>query len=152
MAVILNCNDSPIVSKLLLVFYPLTTLSRLMTKPTKWHMRPAKSQISLGISPVWSESSLSTWKKLGSLVTHWAHSEDSDQTGRTLMLIWDFAWRAVILFVLSWGGSIADIDGVIQLLVIEQTNTRNWFWLVIRLKWITIYPNRALLFTSFIQF
>ena len=25
-----------------------------MTKPTKWHVRPAKTQISLGISPVWS--------------------------------------------------------------------------------------------------
>ena len=29
-----------------------------MTKPTKWHVRPAKTQISLGIHPVWSESSL----------------------------------------------------------------------------------------------
>ena len=27
-------------------------LSRLMTKPTKWHVRPAKTQISLGIRPV----------------------------------------------------------------------------------------------------
>ena len=27
-------------------------LSRRMTKPTKWHVRPAKTQISLGISPV----------------------------------------------------------------------------------------------------
>ena len=25
-----------------------------MTKPTKWHVRPAKTQISLGICPVWS--------------------------------------------------------------------------------------------------
>ena len=33
-------------------------LSRLMTKPTKWHVRPLKTQISLGIHPVWSESSL----------------------------------------------------------------------------------------------
>ena len=32
--------------------------------------------------PVWSESSLSAWKKLGSLATHWAHNEDSGQTGR----------------------------------------------------------------------
>ena len=29
-------------------------LSRLITKPTKWHVRPAKTQISLGIRPVWS--------------------------------------------------------------------------------------------------
>ena len=45
-------------------------------------MRPAKTQISLGIYKVWSESLLSAWRKLGSLATHWAHSEDSDQTGR----------------------------------------------------------------------
>ena len=29
-----------------------------MTKPTKWSVRSAKTQISLGICPVWSESSL----------------------------------------------------------------------------------------------
>ena len=29
-----------------------------MTKPTKWHVCPAKTGISLGIRPVWSESSL----------------------------------------------------------------------------------------------
>ena len=50
-----------------------------MTKLTKWHVRE-KTQISLGIRPVWSESSLSAWRKLGSLVTHEAHSEDSDQS------------------------------------------------------------------------
>ena len=27
-------------------------LSPLMTKPTKWHVRPVKTQISLGIRPV----------------------------------------------------------------------------------------------------
>ena len=31
-----------------------------MTKPTKWHVCPTKTQISLGIHPVWSESSLCT--------------------------------------------------------------------------------------------
>ena len=45
-----------------------------MTKPTKWHMRPAKTQISLGIRPVWSESSLSAWRKPGPLATLWSHS------------------------------------------------------------------------------
>ena len=29
-------------------------MSRLVTKPTKWHVHPAKTQISLGICPVWS--------------------------------------------------------------------------------------------------
>ena len=51
-------------------------------KTNKMSMRPAKTQISLGIRQVWSESSLSAWRKLGSLATYWAHSEDSDQTGR----------------------------------------------------------------------
>ena len=32
--------------------------SRRMTKPAKWPVCPAKTQISLGICPVWSESSL----------------------------------------------------------------------------------------------
>ena len=42
----------------------------------KLTVRPAKTQISLGIRPVCSESSLSAWRKLGSLATHWAHSKD----------------------------------------------------------------------------
>ena len=51
-------------------------MSRLVTKQTKWHVRPAKTQISLGIRPVWSESSMAAWRKIGSLASHWAHSED----------------------------------------------------------------------------
>ena len=50
-------------------------------------------------------SSLSTWRKLGSWATHWAHSEDSDQTGRMPRLIWVFAGRTLILLILSCRGS-----------------------------------------------
>ena len=50
-------------------------------KTNKMTVRPAKTQISLGIRSVWPESSLSVWRKLVSLATHWAHSEDSDQPG-----------------------------------------------------------------------
>ena len=67
-------------------------LNRLMTKPTKWPVRPAKIQISLDICPGWSEASLS-WKKPGSLATNWAYSKYSDQTGRIPRLIWVFAGR-----------------------------------------------------------
>ena len=35
----------------ILPFY-LLQMSHLVTKPTKWHVRPAKTQISLGIRPV----------------------------------------------------------------------------------------------------
>ena len=52
------------------------TMSRLMTKPTNWPERPAKTQISLGSRPVWSESSLSAWRNIGFLAIQWAYSED----------------------------------------------------------------------------
>ena len=48
-------------------------------KTNKVTVRPAKTQIRMGIRPVWSESSLSARWKLGSLATYWVHSEDSDQ-------------------------------------------------------------------------
>ena len=60
-------------------------------KTNKVSVRPTKTQISLGIRPVWSESSLSAWKNIGSLATHWTHSKASDQPGRMPKLIWVFA-------------------------------------------------------------
>ena len=64
-------------------------------------VRPAKTQISLGIRPDWSESSLcAQWVAKGPSFLH-ANSEDSDQTGRMPRLIWVFAGRTLILLVLS---------------------------------------------------
>ena len=83
----------------------LVDLSHSTTKPTKWPVRPAKTQISLGIRPVWSESSLchqrvaKDWRFLP------ADSEDSGESGRMPRLIWVFAGRNVILLVLSCVGS-----------------------------------------------
>ena len=70
-------------------------------KTNKVSVRPAKTQI----SPVWSETSLSAWRNLGSLATHWAQSKDSDQTRRMPRLIWVFAGRTLTLLVLSCRGS-----------------------------------------------
>ena len=78
-------------------------------KTNKVSVRLAKTQISLGIRPVWSESSLSAWRKLGPLATHWAHSENSDQTVRKPRLIWVFAGRTLTLLVLSRGGSYCNL-------------------------------------------
>ena len=78
---------------LLVTFVQFVEFEPPHAKPTKWHLRPAKTQISLGICPIWSESSLSVWRNLGSLAIHWAYSEDSDQTGRIPRLIWGFAGR-----------------------------------------------------------
>ena len=81
-------------------------------KTNKMTVRPAKTQISLGIRPVWSESSLcAQWVAKDPSFLH-ADSEDSDQTGRMPMLIWVFAgahisfcWfchEAAQLFQLLW--------------------------------------------------
>ena len=62
-------------------------------KANKMTVRPAKTQISLGIRPVWSESSLCTeWVAKDPSFLH-ADNEDSDQTGRMPRLIWVFAGR-----------------------------------------------------------
>ena len=70
---------------------------------------PAKTQISRGIRPVWSESSLCTqWVAKDPSFLH-ADSEDSDQTGRMPRLIIRPVWSEsslgahAILSVLSWG-------------------------------------------------
>ena len=68
-------------------------------------VRPAKTQISLGIRPVWSESSLSAWRKLGLLATY-ERTAKTDQTGWMPKLIGVFAGRTLSLLVLSRGGSI----------------------------------------------
>ena len=47
-------------------------------KTNKMTVHPAKAQIKVGICTAWSESLLSAGRKLGSSVTYWAHSEDSD--------------------------------------------------------------------------
>ena len=78
---------------------------RIVTKPTKWHVRPAKTQISLGIRPVWSGSSLCVqWVAKDTWFLH-VDSEDSDQTGWMPRLIWVFTGRTVTLFVLFYRGS-----------------------------------------------
>ena len=79
-------------------------MSQRTTKPTKLHVRPAKTQISLGIRPIWSESLLyAQWIAKDPSFLH-ADSEDSGQTGRMPRLIWVFAGRTChfVGFVLHW--------------------------------------------------
>ena len=84
-------------------------MSRLMTKPTKKHLRPAKTQISLGICPVWSESSLcAQWVAKDPSFLH-AYCEDrSDQADAQADLSSQGAHA--ILLVLSWGSSFLFSD------------------------------------------
>ena len=65
---------------------------------------PAKTQISLGICPVWSEPSLCAPRIAKNPRFLHADSEDSDQTGRMPRLIWVFAGRTChfVGFVMPW--------------------------------------------------
>ena len=82
----LNGNSCQVVSKFILKFF-IILHTWATAYPTICTMRPVKTQISLGIHPVWSASSLSTWWNLGSSAILRAHSEGSDQTGCT-----SFCW------------------------------------------------------------
>ena len=68
-------------------------MSHRTTKPTKWHVRPAKTQISLSIRPVWRESSLCAPRIAEDPRRLQADSEYSDQNGRMPRLTWVFAGR-----------------------------------------------------------
>ena len=70
----------------------------------KMTVRLAKTQISLGIHPVWSKHSQCTqWVAEDPRFLH-VDSKDSDQTGRMPRLIRVFAGAHAILLVLLWGG------------------------------------------------
>ena len=114
-----------------------------MTKPTKWHVRPAKTQISLGIRQVWSEFSLSARRKLGSLATHWAHSEDSDQTGRMPRLIWVFAGHTCQFFgfVTRWLILLFDL-----LHVLTVSSSKVWQWIVTFLLWHNVWHHVGIIY------
>ena len=67
-------------------------------------------------------SLLSAWGSIGSLATHWAHSEDSDQTARMPRQIWVFAGHTChfVGFVILW------------LSIVERAvNFRSLFWDII---------------------
>ena len=73
-------------------YYSLVYLSYSMTQPTKWHVLPAKTQISLVIRPVWSESSLSAWRSLG-----WVLSYPLSAQRRR----WSDRWMARLILVFA---------------------------------------------------
>ena len=90
--------------------------------------------------PVWSESSLYAWRKLGSLATHRAHSEDSDQTGRMPRLIWVFAGRTChfVGFVMCWLIFYFTNDGYklhVNCLIISDPNECPFFIYIMMMSW-----------------
>ena len=67
-------------------------MSHLMTKPAIWPVRPAKSQISLGIHPVWSVFAVCSKASQGPQ-GFFMRTAKTDQTGRMPRLIWVFTGR-----------------------------------------------------------
>ena len=138
-------------------------------KSNKMSLRPTKTQISMGIRPVWSESSLcAQWVAKDPRCFH-AVSEDSDQTGRMPRhppsLIWVFAGRTATLLFLSCRGSYLKLIGITQKLTKfpNMITLMNWnstltdlllstchtFWHfqsqdVLRLKWAASRQNRKM--------
>ena len=107
--VIASGEASLFVKALLVVVRLATVFEPPHDKTNKITLRPAKTQISLGIRPVWSESSLCAhWVAKDPSFLH-ADSEDSDQIGRLPRLIWVFAGHTANLLVLSWGGSFQSV-------------------------------------------
>ena len=96
-------------------------MSRLVTKPTKWLVRPAKTQRSAWASAQSYQSlirSLSAWRKLGSLATHWAQAKTLIRLGECPG--WSvFTGRIATLLVLSCCGSNQECKAVKQMNVKE---------------------------------
>ena len=88
--------DKISVTKLLIAFEPPHD------KTNKVTVHPAKTQISLGIHPVWSESSLCIyWVAKDPSFLH-ADIEDSDQTGHPSDLSLCWAHSHFVGFVMRW--------------------------------------------------
>ena len=69
-------------------------------KTNKMSVRPAETQISLGIRPVWSESSLSAWVLSYPLSAHRRLWSDWADAQADLSLRW--AHNHFVGFVMSW--------------------------------------------------
>ena len=108
-------------------------------KTNKMTVHPAKTQISLGIRPVWSEPSLcANWVAKDPSFVH-ADSEDSDQTGPRLILV--FAGRTCHFVGLPWGGSFhyvkTDQDSETVCIISFKKNNENVsvFWFYAGMLW-----------------
>ena len=83
------------------------SLSRDMTKQTKWVCTQGRLSSAWAFAQSCQSHRCRHEESLG-LSTHWAHSEDADQTGQMPRLIWVFAGRTLTLLVLSCHGSFVD--------------------------------------------
>ena len=126
-------------------------MSRSMTKPIKWHVRPVKTQISLCIRPVWWESSPSAWICLGSLAIHstqrrpWSDWALGGSTQSDLSLRW--VLRTLCLFCHAAAYIYRDPYHLVELMVWGGWSCL-WCYVTVnyRLRLILIIEEHSLLF------
>ena len=82
----------PDINKKTLQFYmfPDNQIEEIEPKRQKTYLHPVKTQVSLCICAVWSESSLTAFWIVKGVKFLYADNEDSDQTTRMRSLIWVF--------------------------------------------------------------
>ena len=85
--------------------YSTMHLSCLMTNLTKWHVGPAKTQISMGFRPVWSEFCCLPEETFGSQLLIECTAKTPIRLGRCPGWSESNLGAQIILLVLSWGGS-----------------------------------------------
>ena len=113
-----------LIFSLLICISQTLKMSRLMTKPTNWHVHPAKTQISPGIHPVWSVFAVCIKK---AWVLPVQRTAKTDQTGRMPRLIRVFTGHIVILLVLLWGSSNSFNHELLHFLIsVRVGNSPNW--------------------------
>ena len=94
----ISCSTVPYLISWKLKLYFVIFINELRhDKTNKISVPPLKTQISLGIRPVWSESSLCAQSIAKDPMFLHVDSEDSDQIGWMPRLIWVFAGHTLIL-------------------------------------------------------
>ena len=84
---------------------------------------PAKTLFNMGICRVWSESSVSSWRKFGSLATHWAHSEDwSDWADAQADLSFSWAHSQIVDVVMLRLFAIHNTDPHFYSFITQKSN------------------------------
>ena len=104
-------------------------------------VRPAKTQISLGIRPVWSESSLcAQWVAKDPSFLH-VDSEDSDETGRMPMANLSLGWAHTdfVGFVMSRLIYHTQNHKLSCAVWHEASGTLKYVWIFIKVKIFALY-------------
>ena len=89
-------------------------VSRSITKPTEWHVRHAKTQICLGICPVWPESSLCAQREAKDLSHAAAHVINTHFHLKSDSMCYCFIFSVKMQVVLCCVLALFSVVGIVQ--------------------------------------